>query len=124
MRQWREHHDDSRLHFFKNLPTETYIRLMKRTACLVGNSSSGIREGAYIGTPVVNIGSRQEMRERGRNVLDAASESGAIRDAIREQIDHGPYPMEPIYGNGDAGEKVAAILAGYGTIDVQKRITY
>ncbi|MBI3457031.1 MAG: UDP-N-acetylglucosamine 2-epimerase (hydrolyzing), partial [Candidatus Rokubacteria bacterium] len=49
IRKFREHHDDSRMHFFKNLPTEAYIQLMLRTACLVGNSSSAIREGAFIG---------------------------------------------------------------------------
>src|SRR6185295_3117657 len=49
IRQFREHNDDSKLHFFKNLPTSDYIKLMSRTAALVGNSSSAIREGAFIG---------------------------------------------------------------------------
>ena len=71
MRKFREHEDDSRLHFFKNLPTNDYIRLMARTACLIGNSSSAIREGSFIGTPSVNIGHRQDGRERGPNVIDA-----------------------------------------------------
>ena len=39
---------------------------MQKTRCLIGNSSSGIREGAYIGTPVVNLGTRQNDRERGK----------------------------------------------------------
>src|SRR5436190_19192856 len=50
MRRFREHEDDSRLHFFKNLPTSDYVRLMKKTACIAGNSSSAIREGSFIGT--------------------------------------------------------------------------
>lgn len=124
IRKWRERKLDAGMHFFKNLPIATYVHLMKRTACLIGNSSSGIREGAYIGTPVVNIGSRQEMRERGCNVIEVPCDTAAIRDAVRTQIAHGPYAMEPIYGSGDAGEKVAAILADYGPIEVQKRITY
>ncbi len=124
IRKWRERKLDAGMHFFKNLPIATYVHLMKRTACLIGNSSSGIREGAYIGTPVVNIGSRQEMRERGSNVIEVPCDTAAIRDAVRTQIAHGPYAMEPIYGSGDAGEKVAAILANYGPIEVQKRITY
>ncbi len=70
IRKWRESGRDKDMHFFKNLPISTYVRLMNKTACLVGNSSSGIREGAFIGTPVVNIGSRQDMRERGSNVID------------------------------------------------------
>src|SRR5215475_9295438 len=99
------------MHFFKNLATDTYIRLMSRTACLIGNSSSGIREGAYIGTPVVNVGSRQAGRERGHNVIDAPPDPDAIRAAITSQISHGPYRLDPIYGDGNAGGRIATILA-------------
>ena len=96
---------------------------MRRTACLVGNSSSGIREGAFIGTPVVNIGSRQDMRERGSNVLDAGHDRDAIAAAIDRQARHGGYPTEPIYGDGRAGERIAEILSNC-TVSIQKRITY
>lgn len=123
IRKWREHHQDSNMHFFKNLPVETYIKLMKRTACLIGNSSSGIREGAFIGTPVVNIGSRQDMRERGPNVIDAGHERAEIARAIQRQIEHGPYAMQPIYGDGKAGERIAEVLSKC-EVSVQKRITY
>ncbi len=123
MRKFREKYDDSNIHFFKNLPTSTYIKLMKRTACLVGNSSSGIREGAFIGTPSVNIGSRQDMRQRGQNIIDVPHERDAIRDAIEQHIEHGPYPCDPIYGDGTAGVQIADVLA---TCDwkLQKLITY
>lgn len=111
LRTFREHNDDSNLHFFKNLPAEVYIRLMRRTACLIGNSSSAIREGAFIGTPAVNIGTRQHMRQRGQNVLDVPHDEEAIAQAIRTQLQHGPYAMEPIYGDGSAGPRIARILA-------------
>lgn len=123
MRKWREKGLDERMHFFKNLPIDIYVRLMKRTACLIGNSSSGIREGAYIGTPTINLGSRQTARERGRNVMDAPHERAAIREAILVQVKHGPYGMQPIYGDGRAGERIAEILTTK-TVEVQKRITY
>jgi UDP-hydrolysing UDP-N-acetyl-D-glucosamine 2-epimerase len=123
IRAWREHHDDSHMHFFKNLPTSTYIRLMKRTACVVGNSSSSIREGAFIGCPAVNIGTRQAMRQRGPNVVDVGHDADEIHDAICAQIAHGPYPSTPIYGDGHAGERIARILAT-APIHLQKRITY
>jgi UDP-hydrolysing UDP-N-acetyl-D-glucosamine 2-epimerase len=124
IRKWRERGFADDMHFFKNLPTDTYIRLMSRTACLVGNSSSGIREGAFIGTPVVNIGTRQTARERGSNVVDVPHDGDAIADAIMAQKKRGRRPAEDIYGNGTAGLKIADILAELGPVDVQKRITY
>lgn len=125
MRKWREKGLDSNMHFFKNLPIESYIKLMKRASCLIGNSSSGIREGAYIGTPCVNIGTRQMMRERGGNVIDCLKDtnSHSIYNAIMKQLKAGPYPMEPVYGDGKAGQRIADILSKSNVI-LQKRITY
>src|SRR5215471_18178755 len=91
IRKFREHCDDSKIHFFKNLPTDLYICLMRRTGCVIGNSSSAIREGAFIGTPAVNIGTRQAMRQRGRNIIDVDHHAGEIADAIAQQLDHGQY---------------------------------
>jgi UDP-hydrolysing UDP-N-acetyl-D-glucosamine 2-epimerase len=124
IRKWRERGLAERVHFFKNLPIDQYVRLMNRTACLIGNSSSGIREGAYIGTPVVNIGSRQAGRERGPNVIDVDHNETAIFDAIAMQVSHSRYEVADTYGDGQAGERIAATLAGLSKIDVQKRITY
>jgi UDP-hydrolysing UDP-N-acetyl-D-glucosamine 2-epimerase len=124
MRKFREHEDDSKLHFFKNLPTNDYIRLMARTACLIGNSSSAIREGAFIGTPAVNIGLRQEGRQRGPNVIDVGTRREEIVEGVREQLRHGPYESAPIYGDGHAGERIADVLSRVEVTSVQKRITY
>lgn len=123
IRKFREHSDASRMHFFKNLSTEAYVRLMARTACLVGNSSSAIREGAFIGTPSVNIGSRQDMRQRGKNVLDVDHDRRVIAEAVAEQVQHGPYASEPIYGDGQAGARIADVLTRVQP-RIQKRITY
>jgi UDP-hydrolysing UDP-N-acetyl-D-glucosamine 2-epimerase len=123
IRKFREHEDDSRLHFFKNLPTDDYIRLMSRTASVVGNSSSAIREGSFIGTPAVNIGTRQEGRDRGSNVVDVDYDRGEIAGAIRAQVEHGQFEHEPIYGSGDAGEKIADILAAR-PLSIHKRMTF
>jgi UDP-hydrolysing UDP-N-acetyl-D-glucosamine 2-epimerase len=124
IRKWREKGLAENMHFFKNLPIHIYVRLMKQTACLIGNSSSGIREGAFIGTPCVNIGTRQDMRERGPNVLDATNDADSIEAAIRKRLDHGPFDHNPIYGSGDAGARIAETLAGLEYIEVQKRIVY
>jgi hypothetical protein len=68
-------------------------------------------EGAYIGTPVVNIGSRQAGRERGRNVIDCAPDPRAIAAAVKRQIGNGRHEMDPIYGDGHAGRRIADVLA-------------
>jgi UDP-hydrolysing UDP-N-acetyl-D-glucosamine 2-epimerase len=123
MRKFREHEDDSQLHFFKNLPTDDYVRLMRKTACLVGNSSSAIREGSFIGTPAVNIGPRQQGRQRGSNIVDVGYDREEIAEAVRAQVEHGPYEHEPIYGDGRAGERIADVLAN-GEFPIVKRMTY
>jgi UDP-hydrolysing UDP-N-acetyl-D-glucosamine 2-epimerase len=123
IRTFREHEDDSKLHFFKNLPTADYVRLMRKTACLVGNSSSAIREGSFIGTPAVNVGGRQDGRQRGSNVVDVGYDRDEIADAVRVQLERGPYAHEPIYGDGRAGERIAGILAD-NEFSILKRMTY
>jgi UDP-N-acetylglucosamine 2-epimerase len=123
MRKFREHEDDSRLHWFKNLPTDDYVRLMRKTACIVGNSSSAIREGSFIGTPAVNVGPRQEGRQRGPNVVDVPYDGTAIAEAVRAQLEHGPFDGAPIYGDGRAGSRIADILAR-NDVSIRKRIAY
>ena len=111
------------LKLFKNLPTHVYIHLMNSCACLVGNSSSGVRESATIGTPVVNVGTRQNKREMGTNVINVGYNRNEIRDAILKQIAHGKYKNENIYGDGHAGVQIANILASSNP-SIQKTITY
>lgn len=123
IRTFREKKNPRWLHAFTNLPLSAYVHLMNTTACLIGNSSSGIREGGFIGTPVVNIGTRQHRRMRGANVLDVGYTRDEILDGIRRQIQHGPYERNSLYGDGHAGEQIAGILT---TVDppVQKTICY
>ena len=111
------------LKLFKNLPTQIYIHLMNTCACLVGNSSSGVREGATIGTPVVNIGTRQNKREMGPNVMNVGYDRIEIKEAILKQIANGKYENAGIYGDGHAGSQIADILASSDP-SIQKTITY
>lgn len=123
IRIFREKNNVSWLYLFKNLPTHIYIHLMNTTACLIGNSSSGIREGAFIGTPVVNIGSRQNRRLRSKNVEQIGYKSNAIFAGIKKQLEHGRYKSSDIYGNGNAGKKIAEIIANVDP-EIQKTIKY
>lgn len=99
------------IRFYPSLPLPIYARAMKACRCMVGNTSSGIREAAFLGVPVVNVGTRQRGRERGRNVVDVAYDAGAMAAAIGAQLAHGAYASDPIYGDGRSGEKIAAVLA-------------
>src|SRR3989344_882886 len=111
------------IHYVLNLMPERFLMLIKNSACLVGNSSVGIRESAYLGVPVVNIGSRQRGRDRGPNVIDVPHDVERIILAIKQQIMHGPYSLSSLYGEGNAGKKIADLLA---TVELtsQKLITY
>jgi UDP-hydrolysing UDP-N-acetyl-D-glucosamine 2-epimerase len=93
-----------------SLPLEPYAVLLRNARAMVGNTSSGIREAAFLGTPVVNIGTRQTGRARGRNVVDVPVAVASIVDAARRQIAHGLFSSDALYGDGRAGEKIAAAL--------------
>src|SRR3989338_6272094 len=69
IRNFREMNKPHHMRFIKYLPPEQFIGLLKRAACLVGNSSAGIKECSYLGVPAVNIGTRQNGRLRAENVL-------------------------------------------------------
>ncbi len=111
IRTWREQGRLEKVHFFRNMPPEDFYRVLMQSKCIVGNSSVAIRECSFLGVPAVNIGNRQISRERGPNVIDVPHDAGAIAQAIRKQMLHGPYPSSGIYGQGDAGERIARVLA-------------
>jgi len=123
IRMYRESHNPEHLHFFRNFSPEDYARLIANCSCLVGNSSSALREGVFLGVPAVNIGTRQQGRERGENVIQVDYRHDDIEAAIRQQIEHGQYPSSPLFGDGAAGEKIAGILAT-AEITIQKRLAY
>lgn len=123
MRKFREHNDHDHIRFYKNFPTETFVRLMMRSACLVGNSSAAIREGAFLGIPAVNIGTRQKGRESGSNVLHVGYKRQEILDAIKKQLTNGHYESESIYGDGFAGDRIADILST-SPLYTQKSMSY
>lgn len=124
IRTFRERFNPDWLHLFTNLPMEKYFLLMHRCACIVGNSSSAIREGAFLGTPAVNIGTRQYGRARGKNIIDVDPCQKQIETAISSQLTHGKYEHDSLYGDGSAGDKIAEILANLPDISAQKRIAY
>lgn len=110
IRAFREIHKPANIHFFKNMEPVDFLYLLKSSTALVGNSSVGIRECSFMGVPVINIGPRQEGRERAENVVDVGYDREAIKQAITRQRQHGHYPSESTYGIGNAGKRIAEIL--------------
>ena len=111
LRSFRESRGVEYLHLYRNFSPEDYARLINNCSCLVGNSSSGLREGAFLGVPCVNIGSRQRGRERADNVIDVDYSAPQIEKAVRHQISHGKYETYELVGDGNAGERMAQVLA-------------
>ena len=111
IRTFRELGRANGFHFFRNLPPEVFVKLMAHCACMVGNSSAALREGSFLGTPAVTIGSRQQGRERGLNLVEVEHDRAAIADAIRDQLAHGSYERSTLFGDGTSGAKIADKLA-------------
>ncbi len=91
-------------------PRALFASAMRHAAVMVGNSSAGIIEAASFGTPVVNVGDRQRLRERNANVTDVSVEAGALHAALCEAMRHGRWPVGNRYGDGQAGERIAQWL--------------
>lgn len=120
LRMLREESLDFPLHFYINFPIHDYAKLISNTACFIGNSSSALREGAFLGIPAVNIGSRQDCRERGINIIDADYDNSQIFNSIKKQIDHGRYESDHRFGSGNAGKMIAAKLSSV-DLEIKKK---
>lgn len=93
-----------------HLPRDRFIAWMAAADLLIGNSSAGIIEAATFGTPVVNVGDRQAMRERNRNVIDVGYEADAIAGAIDRALQEGRFEPSNIYGDGQSDVRIAELL--------------
>ena len=123
IRTYRELRPPKYIHFFKNMEPEDFLRLLLGSRCLIGNSSVGIRECSYLGVPVVNIGSRQQRRDRGGNVVDVPSNPAAIRSAVEKWLASPRPGRDMTYGGGNAGQRIADLLASV-PLRFHKTITY
>lgn len=129
----KEYHQKypDKIHACGSLPFEEYLGLMKITDVMVGNSSSGIIEAPSFHLPVVNIGPRQEGRERSENVIDVDYDKNEIKKAIQKALFDKKFRSKVKrcknpYGDGKASERIVKILSKI-KIDqkiLQKKITY
>ena len=112
LRHVREQHAEltEQMRFITNIPADEFVGLLRRASCLVGNSSAGIKECSFLGTPVVNIGGRQEGRLMGEHVLNVPYEADAIRKAVGKQLARGRYASSTLYYRADTSERILDAL--------------
>jgi len=102
---------DRAIRFLPHLPRPTFLLALRHCELLVGNSSAGIIESASLGTPVVNIGTRQRYRERNLNTRDCVGDAESIEAAIVQSIRGGRFPESNRYGDGASGARIVELLA-------------
>jgi len=111
IRDFREENKNNGFHYYRNFSPEDYARVLNNCVCAAGNSSSFIREGSFLGLPVVLVGDRQKDREHAENVIFADYNKDDIYNKVKKQINHGKYKSSKIFGKGSTGEKIAKKLA-------------
>jgi UDP-hydrolysing UDP-N-acetyl-D-glucosamine 2-epimerase len=122
----RENREAGRLNhvtFYKNLPVDQYNYVLSNALCCVGNSSSFIREGSFLGTPCVLIGERQNKREIGNNIIKSRINKKEILKKIKIQIRNKKIKKSYIYGNGLAAKQISNLLYNLNP-SVQKTLNY
>ena len=99
---------------FTNLPVLEYWSLLRCADVMIGNSSSGIMETGSFALPIVNVGMRQQGRERARNVIDVAPETAAILSGVKKarsaEFRESLRGMVNPYGDGTAAKKIVEVL--------------
>ncbi len=102
-------------HVLTHLPRPAYLDALRHAFALVGNSSSGIIEAASLGTPVLDLGPRQHLRERNPGVRSLGVSAVEIAAALRELLGATRPAPHNVYGDGRAGQRIADLLA---TVDL------
>ena len=120
LRKFKENKYLENIRFFKNFDFEIFSKLLFKASCVVGNSSSGIRDCSFLGTPVVDIGTRQKNRKKFKNVITVDNNSDHIYKAIIKQIKK-RYPRSYIYGKGDSGLRIVKKLENIIFPSIQKK---
>ena len=113
LRHVREQHAEltERMRFITNIPADDFVALLRQAACVVGNSSAGIKECSYLGTPVVDIGGRQQGRLIAAHVANVPYDGAAIQTAITRQLAHGRYAPSTLYYRPDTSDRILDVLA-------------
>lgn len=111
LRVFRDNINNDWLRTITNVNPTDYLNILANAACAVGNSSSFVRDSSFLGTPVVLVGDRQDGREFANNVIKVKPVVGDIERSIQFQLNHGPYDISSLYGDGNVSDRIASELA-------------
>ena len=100
------------IHLVTNLPRDEFLSWLAAVNLVAGNSSAGIIEAASFGTPVVNVGSRQNLRQRNSNLFECTTDRSHLDRAIDAALSSSRFDGTNVYGDGRAGERIIKLLAG------------
>lgn len=103
---------NNKFYMIRHMPLEGFIHAMAHCSCMISNSSSGIREAASFGVPVINVGYRQVDRERNKNVIDIEARYGELRPTIEKYMGF-RFARSNIYLKPDCAKKIAAEILQY-----------
>jgi len=123
MRNFKEKKNDKDFTYIINTTPEQYALLLYNASCLVGNSSSFIREASQLGIPAVLLGDRQLKREVGKNVIFTNYKIKNILSKIEYQIRKKKYKPQNLYGNGKSGKYIVRVLEKLKPT-IKKQITF
>ncbi len=123
IRSFREENKLKKVHFFKNMEGLDFLNLLSFSKGLIGNSSVGIRECSFLGIPVINIGSRQNKRDRGQNVIDVDHDETEIINSINNILKGFEIKSSNLYGKGFSGRIIADLLSKI-KLNFSKTISY
>jgi UDP-hydrolysing UDP-N-acetyl-D-glucosamine 2-epimerase len=123
IRTYREQHNPKNIYFFRNIEPQDFLRVLNKSAMIIGNSSTAIREASYLGTPAINIGTRQSNRERAPNVIDIDYDKEDLKKAIEMHLQSPKPAGVSLYGDGQSAEKIANALASK-SLSCVKKLSY
>lgn len=104
----RRDHADVRV--ITHMPRPTFLSWMACADFMIGNSSAGIIEAASFGLPVINVGSRQNLRERNANVVDVEARPAVLDETLDRVLRQGRLPSRNVYGDGQAASRIVQLL--------------
>ena len=124
IRKWREKFGDRKTRYFKNLEQKYFYHILNKTECLIGNSSSGIREGCFIGVKNICIGSRQLGREIGKNTFMIKNNEKTLISLLNKILKSKTEKIKDYrYGDGYAAERIVKILKNI-NFKYEKKLKY